>query len=92
MRNGLTKNNINKTKTVKKSEKKLERERRKLSRKYESLKIRNKKQKGEATSQNIQKQIVKVQKLHQRLTNIRTDFINKTVNELNKAKIKLYNN
>lgn len=92
MRNGLTKNNINKNKTIKKSEKKLERERRKLSRKYESLKIRNKKQKGEATSQNIQKQIVKVQKLHQRLTNIRTDFINKTVNELNKAKIKLYNN
>ena len=84
--NGLTKKNINKTKTVKKEEKKLKREQRKLSRKYESLKLRNKKEKGEATRQNIQKQIVKVQKLHQRLTNIRTDYINKTINELVKQK------
>jgi transposase, IS605 OrfB family, central region len=84
--NGLSKKNINKTKTVKKEEKKLKREQRKLSRKYESLKLRNKKEKGEATRQNIQKQIVKVQKLHQRLTNIRTDYINKTVNELIKQK------
>ncbi|WP_185750745.1 RNA-guided endonuclease TnpB family protein [Clostridium sp. KNHs214] len=84
--NGLTKKNINKTKIVKKEEKKLKREQRKLSRKYESLKLRNKKEKGEATRQNIQKQIVKVQKLHQRLTNIRTDYINKTVNKLIKQK------
>ncbi|MCB2289350.1 transposase [Clostridium sp. CS001] len=84
--NGLTKKNINKTKTVKKEEKKLKREQRKLSRKYEGLKSRNKKEKGEATRQNIQKQIVKVQKLHQRLTNIRTDYINKTVSELVKQK------
>ncbi|WP_413927516.1 transposase [Clostridioides sp. ES-S-0108-01] len=34
---------------------------------------------GVATRQNIQKQIVKVQKIHQRLANIRTDYINKTV-------------
>lgn len=84
--NGLTKKNINKTKTVKKVEKKLKREQRKLSRKYESLKLRNKKEKGEATRQNIEKQIVEVQKLHQRLTNIRTDYINKTVNEFIKQK------
>lgn len=84
--NGITKNNINKTKTVRKEEKKLKREQRKLSRKYESLKSRNKKEKGEATRQNIQKQIIKVQKLHQRLTNIRTDYINKTVSELVKQK------
>lgn len=71
--------NINKTSTVKKLERKLKREQRKLSRKYESLKLRNKIEKGEATRQNIQKQIVKVQKLHYRLTNIRTDYINKTV-------------
>lgn len=72
--------NINKTQRVKKLEKKLKREQRKLSREYESLKIRNKKIKGgNATRQNIQKQIVKVQKLHQKLTNIRTDYINKTV-------------
>ncbi|QAT41666.1 transposase [Clostridium sp. JN-9] len=84
--NGITKKNINKTKTVKKAEKKLKREQRKLSRKYESLKLRNKKEKGEAARQNIQKQIVKVQKLHQKLTNIRTDYINKTVSELIKQK------
>ncbi|MDB2048328.1 transposase [Clostridium perfringens] len=79
--------NINKTSTVKKIEKKLKREQRKLSRKYESLKIRNKNIKeGRATGQNIQKQIVKVQRLHQRLANIRTDYINKTVFSIVKQK------
>ena len=72
--------NINKTSTVKKVEKKLKREQRKLSRKYESLKMRNKNiEEGRATQRNIQKQVVKVQKLHQRLANIRTDYINKTI-------------
>ena len=62
-------------------------EQRKLSRKYESLKIRNKNIKeGRATRQNIQKQVVKVQKLHQRLRNIRTDYINKTVFSIIKQK------
>ena len=84
--NGITKKNINKTSRVKKLQKKLKREQRKLSRKYESLKLRNKKEKGEAARQNIQKQIIKVQKLHQKLTNIRTDYINKTVSELIKQK------
>ncbi|MCR4945153.1 MAG: transposase [Clostridium sp.] len=74
--------NINKTQRVRKLEKKLLREQRKLSRKYESLKLRNKKEKGKATRQNIQKQIVKVQILHQRLTNIRTDYINKVVSSV----------
>ncbi|MEQ6931643.1 RNA-guided endonuclease InsQ/TnpB family protein [Clostridium perfringens] len=84
---GIKFKNINKTSTVKKVEKKLKREQRKLSRKYESLKIRNKKEKGgNVTRQNIQKQIVKVQKLHQRLTNIRTDYINKTVSSIIKQK------
>ena len=78
--------NINKTQKIKKIEKKLKREQRKLSRKYESLKLRNKKEKGVATRQNIQKQIVKVQILHQRLTNIRTDYINKIVNNVVKTK------
>lgn len=81
--------NINKTKKVKKLEKKLKREQRKLSRKYESLKVRSKnikKEGGNATRQNIQKQIVKVQKLHQKLANIRTNYINKTVSELIKQK------
>ncbi|MFR4809674.1 MAG: RNA-guided endonuclease InsQ/TnpB family protein [Clostridium perfringens] len=85
--NGNKFKNINKTSTVKKIEKKLKREQRKLSRKYESLKIRNKNiREGRATSQNIQKQIVKVQKLHQRLRNIRTDYINKTVSKIVKQK------
>ena len=84
--NGVKFKNVNKTSTVKKVEKKLKREQRKLSRKYESLKIRNKKEKGEATHQNIQKQVSKVQKLHQRLTNIRTDYINKTVSSIVKQK------
>ena len=84
---GIKFKNINKTSTVKKIEKKLKREQRKLSRKYESLKIRNKKEKGgNVTRQNIQKQIVKVQKLHQRLTNIRTDYINKIVSSIIKQK------
>ena len=84
---GIKFKNINKTSTVKKVEKKLKREQRKLSRKYESLKIRNKNiREGRATSQNIQKQIVKVQKLHQRLRNIRTDYLNKTVFSIVKQK------
>ena len=85
--NGNKFKNINKTSTIKKVEKNLKREQRKLSRKYESLKIRNKKEKGgNVTRQNIQKQIVKVQKLHQRLTNIRTDYINKIVSSIIKQK------
>ena len=80
--NKQTYKNINKTKRVRKLEKKLLREQRKLSRKYESLKLRNKKEKGDATRQNIQKQIVKVQILHQKFTNIRTDYINKVVSSV----------
>ncbi len=85
--NGNKFKNINKTSTFKKIEKKLKREQRKLSRKYKDLKIRNKNIKeGRATGQNIQKQVVKVQKLHQRLRNIRTDYINKTVFSIIKQK------
>jgi putative transposase len=84
--NGTSKENINKTKNVKKTENRLKREQRKLSRKYESLKKQNRKQERKATRQNIQKQIVKVQKIHQRLNNIRTNHVNQTVNELVKTK------
>jgi putative transposase len=85
---GTVKKNVNKKPAVKKAEKKLRREQRRLSRKYESLKKRknNKKEKGEATQKNIDKQVKKVQKLHQRLDNIRTDYINKTISELVKTK------
>lgn len=82
--NKIVYKNINKSYRVKKIEKKLKRQQKRLSRKYESLKQRKKK--GEATRQNIHKQIVKVQNLHQKLTNIRNDYINKTVNEIVKTK------
>lgn len=50
--------NINKTQRVKKLEKSLKRQQRKLSRKYESLK-KNKRKGGTAARQNIQKQIAR---------------------------------
>ena len=81
----VTKKNINKTVTIKKLEKQLKREQRCISRKYEDMKKHRKKE-GEATRQNIQKQQLKVQKLHQRIENIRTDYINQCVNEIVKNK------
>jgi putative transposase len=87
--NDVTYKNINKSGRVRKLEKKLKREQRCLSRKYESEKqrIKNKQiRKGESTRKNIQKQIVKVQKLHQTLANIRNDFQNKLVSDLAKTK------
>jgi transposase, IS605 orfB family len=72
--------NINKTNRVKKIEKKLKREQRKLSRKIISIK------KGEVTQKNFVKQKLKVQKLYQRLANIRTDYLNKTINSIVKTK------
>ena len=79
--NGKTYKNINKTARLKKLEKQLIREQRSLSRKYENLK------KGESTQRaNIQKQTLKVQKLHHKLDNIRTDYINKTIAEMVKTK------
>lgn len=78
--NGKIYKNVNKSSRVKKLEKQLRREQRCLSRKYESLK------KGESAQKNIQKQRLKVQKLHQRIDNIRTDYINKTILEIVKTK------
>ena len=79
--NGKTYKNINKSVKLKKLEKQLIKEQRSLSRKYENLK------KGESTQKtNIQKQRLKVQKLHHRIDNIRTDYINKTIAEIVKTK------
>ena len=64
--------NINKTDRIRKLEKKLRREQRRLSRK----------QKG----RNFRKQALVVQKLYQRLDRIRTDYLNKTVDGIVKAK------
>ena len=79
--NGSTYKNINKTTRVKKLEKKLKREQRKLSRKYE-----NKKKGGSTQGRNIQKQIEVVQRIHHKLANIRDNYIKTTVNEIVKTK------
>lgn len=84
--NGRTYNNINKCSQIRKLEKKLRREQRSLSRKYENYKKLNNNLKGAATRQNILKQKLKVQRLYQRLDNIRTDYINKVISELAKTK------
>jgi len=42
--------------------------------------------KGESTRKNIWKQKLKVQKLHHRMNNICTNYINKTINEIVKTK------
>ena len=79
--NGKTYKNINKSARLKKLEKQLVREQRCLSRKYENLK------KGEVTQKtNIQKQKLRVQKLHHKTDNIRTDYINKIIAEIVKTK------
>ena len=74
--NGSIYHNINKTYNVRKVEKSLKREQRKLSRKI----VVNKK------GENFVKQRLKVQKLYQRLTNIRTDYLNKTIHSIVKIK------
>lgn len=72
--------NINKTNNIKKTEKKLKREQKKISRKIVSS------MEGVSTQKNLVKQKLKVQKLYQRLINIRTDYINKTINSIVKTK------
>ena len=79
--NGKTYKNINKSVKIKKLEKKLRREQRCLSRKYENLK------KGKTTQRaNIQKQKLKVQKLYHKMDSVRTDYINKTIAKIVKTK------
>ena len=79
--NGKTYKNINKSARLRKLEKKLAREQRGLSRKYENLK-----KGGSTQKRNIQKHRLKIQKLHQRIDNIRTDYINKIIAEIVKTK------
>ena len=78
--NGKIYKNINKSARIRRLEKQLRREQRCLSRKYEDLK------KGETTQKNIRKQKLKVQRLHHKIGNIRTDYINKTIAEIVKTK------
>ena len=79
--NGKTYKNINKSARLRKLEKKLIREQRSLSRKYENIK-----KGGSTQKRNIQKQRLKIQKLHHRIDNIRTDYINKIIAEIVKTK------
>ena len=74
--------NINKSLQVRKLKKRLKRSQRQLSRKYE---FKKKVGVNSATS-NITKQILKVQKLHCKLNNIRLDYIRKIAHTLVKTK------
>lgn len=80
--NGDVYPNINKTRKIQRLEKKLKRENRKLSRKLKNLK------KGESTRNkaNIKKQVLRIQKIYQRLYNIRTDYINQIIAGLVRTK------
>lgn len=75
--------NINKTQKVKQLEKRLKRQQRKLSRSYEQNRHRKV---GEFCAKNRQKQLVKVQKLHARLANIRKEYVRSVINQLVKTK------
>ena len=73
--------NINKSRIIRNIEKRLKREQKRLSKKYKN------KKKGIATlNKNIYKKISRIQKLYYRLSCIRTDYINKIVNEVVKTK------
>ena len=82
--NGKTFKNINKSLKVKRLEKRLKHMQRQLSRKYEF-----RKKKGGKTaivSANIEKQRLKVQKLHHHINEIRKDYENKVIHEIVKQK------
>ena len=74
--------NINKSRVIRNIEKRLKREQKRLSKKYEN------KKKGVATlNKNIHKKTSRIQKIYYRLSCIRTDYINKIVNEVVKTKL-----
>lgn len=81
--NGNIFKNINKSSKVKRLEKRLRREQRRLGRKY---KFRKKKCGITATASNIDKQKLKVQKIYHRIFTIREDYENKVVHEIVKQK------
>ncbi len=82
--NGKIFKNINKSLKVKKLEKRLKHLQRQLSRKYEFRKKKG--GKTAAASANIEKQKLKVQKLHHRINEIREDYENKVIHEIVKQK------
>ncbi|MEG7843617.1 RNA-guided endonuclease InsQ/TnpB family protein [Bacillus mobilis] len=82
---GIVHENINKTIKVKKIEKRLKREQRSLARKFENLKKRGEKS---VTNKrvNIDKNVLRVQKLHARLANIRIEYVKSIVTNVVKTK------
>ena len=74
--------NINKTKVVRKLKKKLKRLQRQVSRKYEM----NKDGKKFIKTKNIVKLEAQIKTIHQRLLNIRLNYVHNTTNTLVKAK------
>ena len=77
--NGTIYPNINKSVKVKRIEKQLRKQQRKLSKKLHS-------RKEESANKNIAKQTIKVQKLHQKLNNIRTNYENQVIAQILKDK------
>ncbi|MBJ8068234.1 MULTISPECIES: RNA-guided endonuclease InsQ/TnpB family protein [Bacillus cereus group] len=82
---GIVHENINKTIQVKKIEKRLRREQRSLSRKFENIKKRGE-QPVTKKRANIDENILRVQKLHARLANIRLAYVKSIVNDVAKTK------
>lgn len=80
--NGTVYKNINKTRTVKKIEKKLKRLQRQVSRKYEQ----NKKGKEYVKTKNIIKLEKKIQQVHRKLANIRNNYLHQTTTSIVKTK------
>lgn len=80
--NGMTFSNINKSKEVKRLEKKLKREQRKSSKKYEQ----NKKGNKFVKTKNIVKQEKKIALVYRRMKNIRLNYIYQTINSIVKTK------
>ncbi|MGP4946286.1 MULTISPECIES: RNA-guided endonuclease TnpB family protein [Bacillus] len=82
---GIVHENIKKTIKVKKIEKRLKREQRSLARKFENLKKRGEKS---VTNKrvNIDKNVLRVQKLHARLANIRIEYVKSIVTNVVKTK------
>ena len=79
---GTVYKNINKTYVVKKIEKRLKRLQKQVSRKYEQ----NKKGKEYVKTKNIIKLEKKIQQIHRRLANIRTNYLHQTTTRIVKTK------
>lgn len=82
--NNMKYGNMNKTAKIRKIEKRLKQNKKKLSRSYETNKNRNR---GEnCYYKNRRKTILNIQKLNARLSNIRSEYRKKVINEIVKTK------